>query len=100
MVTVYPGRIGATPISVTPADAAQAITASPTNALRMDSVVAAYLHNESATGAVAIIRDLSGNDHAIFIAGGDSFQLNPNDAFLRATGTGGPTGAGPWKALF
>jgi hypothetical protein len=89
-IVVLPGRSYATEISVTPVD-----TAGLTN-LRMDSVGAAFLHNESATGAAAVIRDLAGNSHTIFVSGGDSFSLSPNDANLMATGTG----AGPWKAFF
>lgn len=88
-----------TEISVTPADAAQAITASPTNAVRMDSVTAAFLLNTGLTTQIAIIRDLAGVDRAILVTPGESFELRPNDAFLRATGAGGPTGAGPWKIL-
>lgn len=87
---VIPGRPYGTAIAVTPAD-----TAGLTN-LRMDAVGAGYLHNESGTGAAAVIRDLAGNSRTIFVTGGDSFQLEPNDANLMATGTG----AGPWKAFF
>lgn len=87
---VYPARTYATEISVTPSD-----TAGSAN-LRTDSIPAAYLHNESATGVAAVIKDLAGNTRTIFVNGGDSFQLSQTDKNLQATGTG----AGPWKAFF
>lgn len=86
----YPARTYAGEASITPAD-----TAGLTN-LRMDSIPYAYLHNESATGAAATIRDLAGNTRVVFVSAGDAFQLSPIDANLMATGTG----TGPWKALY
>lgn len=87
---VYPARTYSTEISITPAD-----TAGLAN-LRMDSVAAAYLHNQSASGGNAVIRDQAGNSHTIWVNGGDSFQLSHSDANLMSTGTA----AGPWKAFY